>query len=248
MIQRYFIEVCYKGTRYSGFQVQNNVDTIQLQVETALHTFYRTPFELTGSSRTDAGVHALQNYFHFDTDVLIDAAHIYNLNAILPNDIVIRSLKKVQYDAHCRFHARSRSYRYYITDQKDPFTIESAWYYPYKINVETLNTACGLILGTHDFTSFSKRNTQVNTYNCNIINAQWSRTGKGIHLDIKADRFLRGMVRALVATMLKVGRGTMDINAFAAILSAKNCAAADFSAPAHGLFLMEVEMPPELFF
>ena len=147
---RYFIEVAYRGTAYAGFQVQDNANTIQAEVEKALLTYFRIPLALTGSSRTDAGVHALQNFFHFDADTKLEAATvikaIYHLNAILPLDIVIKNIKQVTDTAHCRFDATSRSYAYSIYNHKNPFLFDSSYYYPYHLNLEALQEAAALLL------------------------------------------------------------------------------------------------------
>ena len=239
---RYFIEVSYKGTGYSGFQVQQNANSIQAEVEKALKIYYRRDFQLTGSSRTDAGVHALQNFFHFDSPTPIDDQS-YHLNAILPSDIVVKKIYEVKEEAHCRFDAISREYRYNIYQQKDPFLEESAWYYPYAVNLELLQQAAQEIMNYTDFTSFSKRNTQVYTFECNIIASQWSWEGERLIYYVKGNRFLRGMVRGLVGTMLQVGREKITIKQFRSIIEAKDCTKADFAVPAHGLFLIKVNYP-----
>jgi tRNA pseudouridine38-40 synthase len=244
---RYFIEVNYKGTRYSGFQIQENAITIQSEVQKALHTFYREKIELTGSSRTDAGVHALQNYFHFDTDLNISAEHLYNLNSILPADISVQSLKAVRPDAHSRFQAISRSYEYRIYNKKNPFFTETAWYYPYSVDLNALNETSALLIGEHNFQSFAKRNSQVHTYICRVIRAEWTIEGEQLLFRIEANRFLRGMVRALTATQLKVGRQLIDHKQFTEVIRAQDCTYADFSAPGHGLYLVHVKYPPEIF-
>jgi tRNA pseudouridine38-40 synthase len=244
---RYFLELSYKGTAYSGFQVQQNALTIQSEVEKALRIFYHEEISLTGSSRTDAGVHAKQNFFHFDTDLKISAEQVYNLNAILPADISITSINQVIEDAHCRFSALSREYCYYIYNKKNPFLDETAWFYPYSTDISLLNKAAELVKGKHDFTSFAKRNTQVNNFICTIDQSEWKYEAGMLVYNVKANRFLRGMVRALVATMLKVGRQTITAADFTSIISAHDCSKADFSAPAHGLFLEKVEMPENIF-
>lgn len=240
---RYFIEVSYKGTRYAGFQIQRNANTVQSEVEKALSTILRDPIELTGSSRTDAGVHALQNYFHFDIDRAIEPRAVYNLNALLPLDIAVKAIFPVAEEAHSRFLAVSREYKYYITQQKDPFSTDTAWFYPYNVDLGLLNEA-GRILFRHlDYTSFSKRNTQVSTFNCIIMKSEWC-TDRGLLIyNVKANRFLRGMVRGLVGTMLLVGRKKTTLAEFEDIIVAKDCTKASFATPAHGLYLVEVAYP-----
>jgi tRNA pseudouridine38-40 synthase len=242
---RYFIEVAYKGTAYAGFQIQQNANTIQAEVEKALHIYYRHSFELTGSSRTDAGVHAQQNYFHFDTDIVIDnktaEKALYHLNAILPQDIVIKSLQHVEDDAHCRFDAISRSYEYSIYQSKNPFIEDTAFYFPYALNIDKLNKSAALLIEYSNFQSFSKKNTQVFTYECTLTKSQWTLQNDILLYEVTGNRFLRGMVRGLVGTMLQVGRGKFTIEKFRSIIESKNASDTDFSTPAKGLILKEVK-------
>lgn len=244
---RYFLEVSYKGTRYAGFQIQQNASTIQGEVERALSIVFRTPLQLTGSSRTDAGVHALQNFFHFDADIVFPPKAIYNLNALLPLDIVVKRVFPVADDAHCRFLAQSRRYKYYITAVKDPFLTETAWYYPYSVDVDLLQQAAQILFRYQDYTSFSKRNTQVFTHQCSILESEWTAEGNRLLYMVKANRFLRGMVRGLVGTMLLVGRKKISLNDFEKIIQAKDCTKANFATPSHGLFLVDVEYPASLY-
>ena len=246
MISRYFLEVCYKGEPFSGFQIQPNVVTVQGEIEQAFKIILKEPAHLTTSSRTDAGVHALQNFFHFDSELEISKKNIYNLNALLPREIAITNIYKMPPEAHSRFDATSRRYRYYIYDYKNPFLIDRGWYYPFTLNMERLQEAANLLMEYEDFTSFSKRNTQVHTYICNIIEASWEKTDTALIFTVEANRFLRGMVRALVATMLKVARGSLSLEDLRVIIESKDCARADFSAPAKGLFLEKVSYPYKL--
>lgn len=240
---RYFLEVSYKGTAYSGFQIQENAITIQGEIEKVLLIVFRTTISLTGSSRTDAGVHAYQNYFHFDTDMAIKDEVLYNLNALLPRDIVVRSLFKVENDAHCRFDASYREYKYFITRAKDPFTTDTAWFYPYAIDIDLLNEAALTLFQFTDFTSFSKKNTQVFTNDCTISKSVWYWDGELLVYHVIANRFLRGMVRGLVGTMLLVGRKKLTLDRFREIIAAKDCNNASFATPAKGLFLVKVNYP-----
>ena len=243
-MRRYFLEVAYKGTQYSGFQKQENAVTIQSEVEKALLVLHKKSIELTTSSRTDSGVHALQNFFHFDADILVDERRtLYQLNSILPNDIVIKNIVEVNRDAHCRFDALSRSYEYHIYQKKNPFLLDRAFYFPYQLNIDALNKAAKLLLNYADFTSFSKRNTQVKTFLCEIKHAHWKQTNDEFIFYITANRFLRGMVRGLTGTMLKVGRGTISLDDFKHIIEAKDCRKADFSVPPQGLFLHNISYP-----
>jgi tRNA pseudouridine38-40 synthase len=250
---RYFIEVCYKGTRYSGFQVQQNAITIQSEIEKALAIRFRQQFQLTGASRTDAGVHALQNYFHFDTagdlfhsnDSFTEEKNLqrvlYSLNSILPDDIVIKRIFKVVHTAHCRFDAISRRYKYYIYSERNPFYKDTAYFYPYTLDFEKLQQAASIILTTENFISFSKRNTQVNNFICSIHKSEWLKKNNYIIYEVVANRFLRGMVRGLVGTMLKVGTGKISLNEFTQVVKNNNCAKADFSVPSQGLYLVEIK-------
>lgn len=247
---RYFIELAYKGTRYSGFQVQENALTVQEEMEKALAVLLG-PVALTGSSRTDAGVHAWQNYFHFDLEKRVEAyrgihhhgGFVYKMNAILPPDITVKALHPVKEDAHCRFDAVERSYRYYTYNKKNPFLSDRAYYFPYTLDIPGMNRAAALLMDYTDFTSFSKRNTQVKTFICRISRSTWIREGDCLLYEVSANRFLRGMVRALTATMLKLGRGHLTLEEFQEIIVARDCTKASFAAPAHGLFLQAVSYP-----
>lgn len=246
-MNRYFLEVSYHGGRYAGSQVQLNALTVQAELEKALAVYFRQPLTLTGSSRTDAGVHARQNFYHFDLPIPLNPRAIYNLNAILPADIAIKQLIPVPATAHCRFDAVAREYEYFIYQYKDPFLVDRAWYYPYTIDWAGLQTAAGVVKEYTDFTSFSKRNSQVRTFNCNILYSEWKVLEQGAVFRVKANRFLRGMVRGLVGTMLQVGRGKITLEAFRQIIETKDCTKADFSVPGHGLFLQKVEYPEHYF-
>jgi tRNA pseudouridine38-40 synthase len=246
---RYFIEVSYKGTSYAGFQVQHNANTVQAEVEKAMQIYFRSPFVLTCSSRTDAGVHALQNFFHFDWDNIQDekTLHkaVYHINAILPDDIVIKKIFIVHDDAHCRFDALSREYRYTIYQEKDPFLQDRAYYFPYQLDFDLLQRAADNILGHKHFETFSKRNTQVKTFVCDMYESKWQMQSNVIRYSVKANRFLRGMVRGLVGTMLKVGTGKMSVNEFHEVILSADPAQADFSVPPQGLMLMKVDFPEQ---
>jgi tRNA pseudouridine38-40 synthase len=240
-MSRYFLEISYKGTAYSGFQSQLNTDeTIQSEVQKAFAILQREEVEMVGSSRTDAGVHALQNYLHFDYTGQIHPQVIYKLNAILPPDIVVKRIIEVGAETHCRFDALSREYKYYVYRRKDPFLRDRAFYFPYRLDIEKMKEAAGVIKGYTDFRSFSKRNTQVKTFECRIMESEWLMEGGCLVYRVKANRFLRGMVRALTATMLKLGRGKLEMGALREVIEAKDNTRASFAVPAHGLFLVEV--------
>jgi tRNA pseudouridine38-40 synthase len=244
---RIFLEVAYRGTHYSGFQIQDNASSIQQEVEKALEVVFRRSFTLTGSSRTDSGVHALQNYFHFDYEGLIDKRILYNINAILPPDIVLKDIRSVAPEAHCRYDALSREYRYYIYRSKNPFLVDRAWFFPYTLDWDKLAAAAALIPQHEDFTTFSKRNTQAKTRICTVLDSGWLEEGECLVYRVVANRFLRGMVRGLVGTMLQVGRGKISVEEFGAIIGKKDNQLADFSAPGHGLFLFRISFPDSIF-
>jgi tRNA pseudouridine38-40 synthase len=258
-MQRYFLEVYYRGTGFSGFQVQQNANTIQEEIEKAFGVLHKEKIVLTASSRTDAGVHALQNYFHFDSEPVNEWRGItgpaqlqYKLNAILPDGIAIAGVVPVKEDAHSRFDALSREYKYFIYGHKDPFLKDEAFYFPYRMDVGKLKEAAKILMEYQDFTSFSKRNTQVKTFICQVNVSEWGeersrgRTEMLVYR-VSANRFLRGMVRALTATMLKVGRGRMSLDEFRDVIEARDCTKASFSVPAHGLTLVSVKYPAGYF-
>ncbi len=242
-MSRYFLEVSYKGTNYSGFQTQKNANSIQAEVEKAFLILQKEKVSLTGSSRTDTGVHALQNFFHFDFEKELHPQFIYKVNAILPADIVVKKVFPVPADAHCRFDALSREYKYFIYRQKDPFLQDRAFYFPYKLDIKKLQDAAEIVKHYHDFTSFSKRNTQVKSFICEVYKSEWYFDDGSLVYNVRANRFLRGMVRALTATMLRIGRGIINLDEFKQIIEAKNCTQASFAVPPHGLFLTFVELP-----
>lgn len=240
-MSRYFIELSYKGTAYAGFQVQENALTVQEEVEKALKIFYKEKIELTGSSRTDTGVHALQNFFHFDFSGEVDDRNVYNINALLPGDIAIRRIMRVGDDAHCRFDAVARQYAYTTYTKKDPFIADVGYYFPYKVDFEAMQAAAEVVKGEKDFEAFSKRNTQVKTFVCRVMESEWIDEGERKIYRVKANRFLRGMVRGMVGTMLQVGRGRISVDRFKEIIEGKEQGEVDFSVPGSGLCLVRVE-------
>lgn len=241
---RYFLEVSYYGANYSGFQKQENANSIQAEVEKAWMILQKESIEFTGSSRTDAGVHALQNYFHFDFNGIVHPRFIYKMNAILPADIIVRHLTRVADDAHCRFDAISRIYKYYIYNKKNPFLRDRAFYYPFTLDIEVLKKAAEMLCEFSDFTTFSKRNTQVRSFVCNMQESRWIEEEDVLVYHVKANRFLRGMVRGLTGTMLQAGRGKISLDEMRDIINAGDCSRANFSVPSKGLFLVNVTYPP----
>ena len=252
---RYFIEVCYNGSLYSGFQWQENAPTIQREVEAVLVTRFRkamaeagmVEFKLTGSSRTDSGVHALQNYFHFDAPFDITQQHVYSLNAMLPPGIAVAGIYALNQGAHCRFDAISREYKYVVYKHKNPFLAGRGYYYPYPTDVAQLNALAGLLVGRFDFTSFSKRNTEVKTFICTIQQSYWLEEPGCLAFYVKGNRFLRGMVRGLVGTMLTVSKQPNALRNFKRIIEAKDCTKVNFAVPGEGLFLLSVNYPEGYF-
>ena len=242
-LQRYFIEVLYKGTRYSGFQTQANANTVQAETEKAFAILQKQEIVLTGSSRTDTHVHAKQNFFHFDFEGIIHSQFLYKINAILPRDIVIRNIYPVHKEAHCRFDAISRTYHYYIYQKKNPFLEDRAYYFPYSIDLAKMEEAAIVLKEYTDFTAFSKRNTQVKTFLCAILESDWLKEEGQLVYRVTSNRFLRGMVRGFTGTMLQIGRGKLTIGDFRNIIESKDNRTADFAVPGYGLFLTQVEFP-----
>jgi tRNA pseudouridine38-40 synthase len=247
---RYFIEMAYKGTHYHGWQIQPNAPSIQAYVEDALSKLIRNEtVNIVGAGRTDAGVHASYFVAHFDAAKPVeDAGHfIHRINRILPNDIVVYSIQEVDDELHSRFSAISRTYHYYIQLTRNPFSREFVYKPYYAPDFEKMNEAANLLLNYTDFTSFSKLHTDVKTNNCKVTQAQWVKQGNTWVFIIRADRFLRNMVRAVVGTLLDVGRGKLTLDEFKAIIEAKDRSKAGTSAPAQGLFLVQIEYPQASF-
>lgn len=244
-LQRFFIELSYKGTAFHGWQVQPNAVTVQQVLDKALSTVLRQNIETTGCGRTDTGVHARQFFAHFDAvaaeEKIDESKTVQSLNGLLPLDIVVKSLIPVHPEAHARFDATSRSYEYHIHFFKDPFKSEYSWLLRDRLNVEAMNAACAILREYRDFSCFSKSHTQVFTNNCSITEARWEETGGGLIFHISADRFLRNMVRAVVGTMIWIGKETMPPEAIRNIIESKNRSQAGTSVPACGLYLTKVE-------
>jgi tRNA pseudouridine38-40 synthase len=245
---RYFIEVGYEGTSFCGFQIQDGQETVQSVVAAALQTLLKEPCLLTGSSRTDAGVHARQNFFHFDTEQTIKAKHIYSMNSILPPTVVVNGIYAVMPEAHARFDALSRTYTYTVTTKKDPFLMGKAWHFPFPVSLETLQVMALELHHHQDFEAFSKKNAGNKTNICTIEISNWQNLSPNIFTyTVRANRFLRGMVRGLVGTMLRIARQTGSkeaaVSAFKAVIISKDPSLTDFSTPAKGLVLETVAYP-----
>lgn len=242
---RYFLEVSYKGTQYSGFQVQQNARTIQSEIEAALATL-RIPVSLTGSSRTDAGVHALQNFFHFDHEGALHPQLLYKLNALLGKDVAVHRLYPVADEAHARFDAIGRIYEYHIHRNKDPFLNEFSYFYPFSLDHGLLQESAAVIGRQHYFYSFSKSNAQVSNYRCTIKRSEWVFDGSRLVYCIEGNRFLRGMVRLLTGAMLKVGRKKISLAEMEQWFG-RTDGRSGYAAPAQGLYLKAVVFPDGYF-
>ena len=246
---RYFIYFSYDGAAYHGWQVQPNAVTVQQVLEDALAKLVRQPVPLMGAGRTDAGVNAACMVAHGDfPNELDERQFVYKLNRILPPDIAVSDVRRVKDDAHARFDALSRRYNYRVVTAKSPFARRYACRVMPGIDFEAMNRAAEVLYEYTDFTSFSKLHTDVKTNNCKITHAAWRRVGEHEWVfEIEADRFLRNMVRAIVGTLLLVGRGKLDIKGFRAVIENKARGEAGDSAPGEALFLVNVEYPKEIF-
>ena len=244
---RYFIELAYNGKAYHGWQIQPNAITVQEVLEKALSTVLREDLSIVGAGRTDTGVHASQMFAHFNTEAPFEKASlIFKLNSFLPSDISIKSIEEVHPEAHARFSAVSRRYVYRVSLGKNVFSNDLAYTIITDLEVSKMNDACKVLLEYRDFQCFSKSKTDVKTYNCDIMFAQWTHEKGELHFHIKADRFLRNMVRAIVGTMISIGQGKLEVEDLHKIIQSKDRGKAGFSVPAHGLFLTEVDYPESI--
>ena len=247
-MKRYFIYLAYNGENYCGWQIQPNGISVQETIEKALATLLRTPTPITGAGRTDAGVHARMMAAHFDSDSEPDLSTLANkLNSLLPKYIAIYKIVEVKPDAHARFDATSRLYRYYVTTRKDPFLYNLKYKVFGKLDIAAMNACTKILFEYEDFTSFSKLHTDVKTNNCTIMLAQWEQQGEDYIFTIKANRFLRNMVRSIVGTLLEAGRGKIGTDEMRRIIEAKDRCAAGTSVPGHALFLEEIEYNNDIF-
>lgn len=247
---RYFIYLAYDGTNYHGWQIQPNGANVQETLTRGLKTFLRDDtLEVTGAGRTDAGVHARLMVAHFDSACLLDVETVTDkLNRILPPDISVYRVRRVRPDAHARFDATYRTYKYYITTRKDPFNRAYSWRIFQPLDFEKMNEAANTLFDYIDFTSFSKLHTDVKTNNCRIMQAYWEQTGPDEWVfTIQADRFLRNMVRAVVGTLVEVGRGKLSVEGFRKVIEEKNRCSAGTSVPGNALFLVDIGYPESLF-
>ena len=246
---RYFVELRYDGAAYCGWQRQPDMPTVQQTIEDALTRLLRTSTEIVGAGRTDTGVNASYYVAHFDSDTEFDIAQLlYKLNMMLPKDIAILSITPVSAEAHARFDAREREYTYFISQTKNPFRRYSAWLYYVPLDVEKMNQAAAKLLTYSDFTSFAKLNSNNKTNICRIMDAHWRVEGDGVlRFTIRADRFLRNMVRSIVGTLVDVGRGRYTVEEFCQIVEARDLSRSSAGAPAQGLFLSDVVYNDETF-
>ncbi len=244
---RYFLELAYQGKAYHGWQRQPNAVSVQELIENALFTLMQRSVEILGAGRTDAGVHAKQLFAHFDVEEELREDFIFKLNSLLPQDIAINSLYKVSPEAHARFDAVGRSYEYHIVQKKDPFAFDAAHHVKRELDVDAMNRAAEILPEYQNFKCFSRSRTDVRTYNCKIEHAYWQRENNQLIFHIKADRFLRNMVRAIVGTLLEVGLGKMEVEKLHEIIRSESRSKAGASVPAKGLYLTKVEYPNTIF-
>lgn len=244
--KRYFIQLAYDGSLYHGWQIQPNAITVQELLDKAMSIYFRQPIETLGCGRTDSGVHAADFYAHFDV-IDVDEAKVLNavsgLNALLPYQIAAKKIISVHNEAHARFDAIARAYKYYVHFQKDPFKLNRSWLLKDKLNVGLMNEAAKQLLNYSDFSCFSKSNTQTFTNNCKVSTAIFEEIEDGLIFTVKADRFLRNMVRAIMGTLVRVGKGEISIKDFCTIIESKNRSNAGQSVPACGLYLVKIEYP-----
>tara|TARA_B100001564_G_scaffold183130_1_gene153875 strand:- start:590 stop:1333 length:744 start_codon:yes stop_codon:yes gene_type:complete len=244
---RYFIELSYDGTPFVGWQRQPSGDSVQSCLEDALSILFRKPLSIVGAGRTDAGVHAHQLFAHVDLDEHVDQDLTFRLNKLLPKEIAVRNIIAVAQDAHARFDAVSRSYRYHITTQKNPFLQKRSYQFAKPLDLDLMNQAAKILIDHEDFKCFSKSKTDVKTYVCDIQQVHWQQNGSELVFFIQANRFLRNMVRAIVGTLIEVGLRKISISDFEAILASRDRSQAGYSVPANGLYLEKVNYPKHIF-
>ncbi|NVJ84880.1 MAG: tRNA pseudouridine(38-40) synthase TruA [Algoriphagus sp.] len=245
---RFFLELSYHGKPFHGWQIQQNAFSVQESIESALSTYFKKTMTIMGSGRTDTGVHASHQVCHFDSDSDFDPEKlIKGLNGILPKSIGIKAIRPVKPDAHARFDALERSYFYRIIFQKNPFMDELAWTLFGKLDLERMNTATQYLIGEQDFEAFSKVQTEVNHFRCHILSARWEQKEEELLFHITANRFLRGMVRTIVGTLIEIGLGKKSPESMREIILSKNRSNAGKAAPAKGLFLNRVIYPREIY-
>ena len=248
-MQRYFIFLSYDGTHYHGWQSQPNALTVQQRLEEVLSLLMGSPTVVTGAGRTDAGVHARMMAAHFDAPGPLDTHHLaFKMNSLLPTDIAVSQVRAVKPDAHARFSPISRTYRYYLALRKNPFNTLYTCRFYLPLDFKRMNEAAQLLLHHSDFGSFCKAHSDNKTNLCNITHARWEQSDNGdYYFEIRADRFLRNMVRAIVGTLLQVGKGKLTLSGFENIILQGTRTAAGDSVPARGLFLEDIEYPDNIY-
>ena len=247
-MERFFFKTSYFGKNYHGWQVQENAVSIQETLENCLSKLQGKPASITGSGRTDTGVHARGQIFHADLEGDIDTSTLlYKLNSFLPADISILEIRQVIPEANARFDAISRTYEYHLHTRKDPFLTDTSYYFRQTLNLDKMNQAAQTLFSHRDFEAFSRVKTQVNHFLCEISVAEWQQVDDHYVFTITANRFLRGMVRAIVGTLLEIGRDKMELDEFEKIILSKDRTNAGRAVPAHGLYFMTAEYPPEIF-
>ena len=240
---RYFVTLSYDGTRYHGWQIQPNGDSIQERLQGALYTLLRAEISVTGAGRTDAGVHARMMVAHFDYEEALDGQQLcYKLNRLLPYDIAVQKVEQVADDLHARFSATSRTYHYYIHTVKDPFSRAYSCELHYPLDFKKMNEAAAMLLNYEDFGAFCKSGADVKTTLCQVTAAEWHQTSPSTwYFEITANRFLRNMVRAVVGTLVDVGRGRLSLEEFQKVIEGKRRTEAGESMPGNALFLEDIK-------
>lgn len=245
---RYFMDISYRGTTFNGWQIQPNGTTVQGEIEKALTILLKTKCAIVGSGRTDTGVHARQQIAHFDTDASIDTGQLaFKLNSFLPADISINSIRLVPEEANARFSAVSRTYHYHIHTLKDPFKKGISYYFKPELDTDRIKNGCEIIANWQNFECFSKVHTDVNHFDCNIFAIDWTKYPTEHLFEVTANRFLRGMVRAMVGTLIDVGLGKTTIDRLKHILKSNDRSIAGRAVPAEGLFLQQVIYPEDIY-
>ncbi len=247
---RYFLHMAYNGSKYFGWQIQPDQPSVQERMEQVLSSLFKERIGVTGAGRTDTGVHASDFYAHFDTDIPLlqdKAMWLYRINSFLPNDIAVYDILAVRPEAHARFDALERTYRYFLSCEKNPFVLDTAYRIYFHADLEAMNHCAEILKEYRDFTSFSKTHTQTKTNICNITHAHWHKEDSLLVFEITANRFLRNMVRSIVGTLIEVGRGKLDENGFRQLIEAKDRCRAGTSVPAHALYLTRITYPEHIF-
>ncbi|VXD20804.1 tRNA pseudouridine(38-40) synthase TruA [Marinoscillum sp. 108] len=245
---RYFLDISYRGTAFHGWQIQPNAHTVQEEINRALSIILQQDISCLGSGRTDTGVHALQQIAHFDAELSDTLDQLqYRLNGLLPAEVSINSIRPVKPEAHARFDAVRRTYHYHLHRQKDPFKTGVSYFFSRSLEAAPIQEAIGLMKNWKNFQAFSKVHTDVNHFDCDIYEINWQETNEGYVFSVSANRFLRGMIRAMVGTLLEVGQGRLNQTDLKNILESGERSRAGRAVPAEGLFLTEVKYPESIY-